>query len=317
MNVHIIGVPLDMGTRRHGTDMGPNTIRYAALETRLSLDEQLRQLGYTIIDEGNLHVPPPENGAVNDYASFRPQDEVQQGSIPLRNLGPILDVCERLATVVERASGPDDFPMVLGGDHSIALGSITGVVKARGPIGILWIDAHGDFNTTQTSPTGNIHGMPLAALAGLGDERLVWLGGFSPKVSPAHIAIVGARDLDIGERELLRQNQVHVFTMKDIDLRGLPATIAEALAITTNGTNGVHVSFDMDVIDPLEAPGVGTRVAGGMTYREAHLAMELIADSGKLTSLDIAEVNPMLDQENRTAKLAVELILSALGKRIF
>jgi arginase len=190
-------------------------------------------------------------------------------------------------------------------------------VKARGPIGLLWIDAHGDFNTPQTSPSGNIHGMPLAALTGLGDERLVWIGGISPKVSPDHIAIVGARDLDPGERELLRQAQVHVFTMKDIDLRGLPATIAESLAITTGGTNGVHVSFDMDVIDPLEAPGVGTRVAGGMTYREAHLAMELIADSGKLTSLDIAEVNPVLDQENRTAKLAVELILSALGKRIF
>lgn len=303
MNVHIIGVPLDMGTRRHGTDMGPNTIRYAALEARLSLDEQLRQLGYNIIDDGNLPVPMPENGVAQDTH--------------LRNLKPILEVCERLATVVEHACSPEDFPVILGGDHSIALGSITGVVKARGPIGVLWIDAHGDFNTPQTSPSGNIHGMPLAALTGLGDERLVWLGGFSPKISPAHIAIVGARDLDPGERELLRQAQIHVFTMKDIDLRGLPATIAEALAITTTGTHGVHVSFDMDVIDPLEAPGVGTRVAGGMTYREAHLAMELIADSGKLTSLDIAEVNPVLDQENRTAKLAVELILSALGKRIF
>ena len=303
MNVHIIGVPLDMGTRRHGTDMGPNTIRYAALEARFSLDEQLRQLGYTVLDEGNLVVAPPENSSMNNSH--------------LRNLKPILDVCERLATVVEHACGPDDFPVVLGGDHSLALGSVTGVVKARGPIGLLWIDAHGDFNTDQTTPSGNIHGMPLAALAGLGDERLVYLGGFSPKVSPAHIAIVGARDLDIGERELLRQSHVHVFTMKDIDLRGLPATITEALEITTSGTNGVHVSFDMDVIDPLEAPGVGTRVAGGMTYREAHLAMELIADSGKLTSLDIAEVNPVLDQENRTARLAVELILSALGKRIF
>jgi arginase len=303
VNVHIIGVPLDMGTRRHGTDMGPNTIRYAALETRHSLDEQLRQLGYTIIDEGNLAVAPPENDAMNDSH--------------LRNLKPILDVCERLAVVVEHSCGPDDFPVVLGGDHSLALGSVTGVVKSRGPVGILWIDAHGDFNTHQTSPSGNIHGMPLAALAGLGDDRLVYLGGFSPKVDPAHIAIVGARDLDPGERELLRQSHVHVFTMKDIDLWGLPSTIAEALKITISGTNGVHVSFDMDVIDPLEAPGVGTRVPGGMTYREAHLAMELIADSGKLTSLDITEVNPVLDQENRTARLAVELILSALGKRIF
>src|SRR5215469_7211288 len=195
VNVHIIGVPLDMGTRRHGTDMGPNTIRYAALDARLSLDEQLRQLGYTIIDEGNLPVPPPENGVMNDHGLYRPSDGVQQGHPdwetgipPLRNLKPILDVCERLATVVEHACGPEDFPLVLGGDHSIALGSVTGVVKARGPIGILWIDAHGDFNTNQTTPSGNIHGMPLAALAGFGDRRLVEIGGFSPKISPAQIA---------------------------------------------------------------------------------------------------------------------------------
>ncbi len=303
VNVHIIGVPLDMGARRHGTDMGPNTIRYAALDARLNLDEQLRQLGYTTIDEGNLPVAQPESALTTDSR--------------LKNLRPILEVCTTLATVVEHACGPDDFPLVLGGDHSLALGSVTGVVKARGPVGLMWIDAHGDFNTDQTTLSGNIHGMPLAALAGLGDERLVYLGGFSPKVPPAHIAIVGARDLDPGERDLLRQMRVHVFTMKDIDLKGLSTTIAEALEITTSGTNGVHVSFDMDAIDPLEAPGVGTRVAGGMTYREAHLAMELIADSGKLTSLDIAEVNPVLDQENRTARLAVELILSALGKRIF
>ena len=303
VNVHIIGVPLDMGARRHGTDMGPNTIRYAALDARLNLDEQLRQLGYTTIDEGNLPVAQPESALTTDSR--------------LKNLRPILEVCTTLATMVEHACGPDDFPLVLGGDHSLALGSVTGVVKTRGPVGLMWIDAHGDFNTDQTTPSGNIHGMPLAALAGLGDERLVCLGGFSPKVTPAHIAIVGARDLDPAERDLLRQMRVHVFTMKDIDLKGLSTTIAEALEITTSGTNGVHVSFDMDVIDPLEAPGVGTRVAGGMTYREAHLAMELIADSGKLTSLDIAEVNPVLDQENRTARLAVELILSALGKRIF
>lgn len=297
MNIHIIGAPLDLGAGRRGVDMGPSAIRYAGLGERLS------QLGYTIIDEGNVAIPPPETFPIE-----HPH---------LKYLDPILAACEELAAVVERSSGPADLPLVIGGDHSIALGSITGAVKARGSVGVIWIDAHADFNTDHTTPSGNIHGMPLAALAGLGDQRLVSIGGFQPKISPAHIAIVAARDLDPGERELLREQQVHVFTMKDIDRLGLSETIARALEVATQGTNGLHVSFDMDSMDPREAPGVGTPVRGGITYREAHLSMELIADSGKLTSLDLVEVNPILDQENRTANLAVELILSALGKRIF
>lgn len=297
MNIHIIGAPLDLGAGRRGVDMGPSAIRYAGLGERLS------QLGYTIIDEGNVAIPPPETFPIDNPH--------------LKYLEPILAACEKLAAVVERSSGPADLPLVIGGDHSIALGSITGAVKARGSVGVIWIDAHADFNTDQTTPSGNIHGMPLAALAGLGDERLVSIGGFQPKISPAQIAIVAARDLDPGERDLLREQQVHVFTMKDVDRLGLPETIARALEVATHDTNGLHVSFDMDSMDPREAPGVGTPVRGGITYREAHLSMELIADSGKLTSLDLVEVNPILDQENKTANLAVELILSALGKRIF
>src|SRR5579859_5715042 len=282
MNIHIIGAPIDLGAGR---------------------GERLRQLGYTITDAGNIVVSQPETFPIDNPH--------------LKYLEPILEACEKLAAVVERASGPDDFPLVIGGDHSIALGSITGAVKAHGSVGVVWIDAHADFNTDQTTPSGNIHGMPLAALAGLGDQRLVNFGGFSPKISPAHIAIVGARDLDDGERELLRAAHAHVFTMKDIDHLGLPEAIARALEVATTDTHALHVSFDMDSLDPREAPGVGTPVRGGITYREAHLMMELIADSGKLTSLDMVEVNPILDQENRTANLAVELILSALGKRIF
>jgi arginase len=297
MNIHIIGVPVDMGAGRRGVDMGPSAIRYTGLS------ERIRQLGHTVTDEGNLSLFEPEGFPVGDPH--------------LKYLEPILTICERLAHLVEGSTGPQDLPLVIGGDHSLALGSITGVVKARQSVGVIWIDAHADFNTEQTTPSGNIHGMPLAALAGLGAQRLVNFGGFSPKIAPGNIAIVAARDLDPGERALLRQTQVRVFTMKDIDHLGMPETIAQALEIATSNTQGVHVSFDMDSLDPVEAPGVGTPVRGGITYREAHLAMELIADSGKLTSLDMVEVNPILDRENRTAELAVELILSALGKRIF
>ncbi len=297
MHIHIIGVPMDMGAGRRGVDMGPSAIRYTGL------GERIRQLGHTVTDEGNLSLFQPERFPVGDPH--------------LKYLEPILTICEKLAHLVEGSSGPQDLPLVIGGDHSLALGSITGAVKAHKSVGVIWIDAHADFNTNQTTPSGNIHGQPLAALAGFGDPRLVNFGGFSPKISPANIAIVAARDLDPGERALLRQAQVRVFTMKDIDHLGMPETIAQALEIATSNTQGLHVSFDMDSLDPVDAPGVGTPVRGGITYREAHLAMELIADSGKLTSLDMVEVNPILDRENRTAELAVELILSALGKRIF
>ncbi len=309
MNIHLVGVPSDLGASRRGCDIGPNAVRYARLDQDPptnedpNLGERLRKLGHTIIDEGNLAVSPRETPPFSNPK--------------LKSLEPIVAICDKLVEVTERICRTNGFPLVIGGDHSIALGSIAGVVKARGNIGVLWIDAHGDFNTDKTTPSGNIHGMPLAALAGLGDDRLVDVGGPGRKVDPAHIAIVGARSLDPGEKDLLHEAKVSVFTMEDIDREGIARTIVRALEVTTSGTSGLHVSFDIDVLDPLEAPGVGTPVPGGLTYREGRLAMELIAASGKLTSLDMVEVNPTLDHANRTAKLAVELILAAFGKRLY
>ncbi len=297
MNIRVIGVPIDLGAGRHGADLGPAAIRYA------DLNEKLNYLGYTVVDEGNLLNSTPGTPL--------------SGDAKLKNLEPILEICEALSSVVEGICAAGDFPLVIGGDHSLALGSATGAAAACGSLGLLWIDAHGDFNTDQTSPTGHIHGMPLAALAGYGDTRLVSLGGFSPKVDPAHIAVVGVRDLDAGERELLRAAQVHVFTMKDIDHMGIATVMARALEITTQGTRGLHVSLDIDALDPREVHGVGTPVRGGLTYREASVVMEEIAAMGKMTSLDVVEVNPILDSKNRTARMAVDLILSALGKSIY
>ncbi len=305
MNIHFIGVPLDLGAGRHGADLGPNAIRYAGLGLHPSIDEQLRKLGHDLIDEGNLAVPQPK---------IQPEPVVDGR---LRHLETITDVCENLAATVERNCGPGDFPLIIGGDHSLTLGSLTGVVRARGPVGVIWVDAHADFNTDETTPSGNIHGMSLAALVGIGNTHLVQMGGFSPKVDPTRVVIIGSRDLDPGEKAFLREVGVHVFTMKEIDRLGLAAIMEQAIDLATVGTNGLHISFDIDAVDPKDAPGTGTKVRGGLTYREAHLSLELIADSGKMTSLDIVEVNPTLDQENRTAMLAAELILSAFGKRIF
>lgn len=305
MNIHFIGVPLDLGAGQHGVDLGSNAIRYAGLGLHPPIDEQLSKLGHSLIDEGNLVVPQPR---------IMPE---HQANPRLRNFETIVGVCEDLAAKVERNCGPDDFPLVVGGDHSLALGSITGVVKARGPMGVLWIDAHADFNTDETTPSGNIHGMPLAAMVGFGNKQLVELGGFGPKIDPRNVVIIGSRDLDPGEKAFLREIGVHVFTMKEIDRLGMATIMEQAIELATDGNSGLHVSFDIDAIDPMYAPGTGTKVAGGLTYREAHLSLELIADSGKMTSLDIVEVNPTLDHENRTAILAAELILSAFGKRIF
>lgn len=305
VNIHLIGVPLDLGAGRHGADLGPNAIRYAGLNLHPPIDEQLRKLGHPLIDEGNLAVP---------------QFKIEQPRInddKLRNIETILDVCNGLAATVERCCGPDDFPLVIGGDHSLTIGSMTGVVRARGPVGVIWIDAHADFNTHETTPSGNIHGMSLAALVGIGNKQLVELGGFSPKVDPHRVVIIGSRDLDPGERDFLREIGIHVFTMKEIDRLGMAEVMEQAIALATDGGDGLHISFDVDAVDPRDAPGTGTKVPGGLTYREVHLALELIADAGKMTSLDIVEVNPTLDLENRTAILAAELILSAFGKRIF
>ena len=288
---------MDLGADRRGVDMGPRAIRYA------DLSEKLRALGHEVEDLGAVHVPEPERHSPGDPK--------------LKYLEQIVACAAELAGQVRRCVESDCLPITLGGDHSVALGSISGAADARGPIGVLWLDAHADFNTTETTPSGNIHGMILAALCGLGDARLVNAASVGPHLEPRRVVIIGARDLDPGEVRLLREAGAHVRTMADVDRRGMFAVIEEALALTSEGVRGLHVSFDMDVMDPTQAPGVGTPVPGGITYREAHLAMELVAASGRLTSLDLVEVNPILDVANRTAILATELALSAMGKRTF
>ncbi len=298
MRIRVIGAPMDLGADRRGVDIGASAIRYAGL------NDQLRRLGHTVRDVGNVVVPQPESQPI--------------GNPRVKYLEPIVQVAEELADIVTETLHNNEFPLILGGDHSIALGSISGVVRVHKNVGVLWIDAHGDFNTEETTPSGNIHGMILAALAGLGNSRLTEIAGKAPKLNKQTIVIVGARDLDPpGERELLRANSIHVFTMSDIDKRGISDVMREALAVAGQFNDGIHLSLDMDVLDPKEAPGVGTPVRGGLTYREAQLAMEMIAEFDHLVSMDVVEVNPILDRENATALLAVELVLSALGKRVF
>jgi arginase len=287
---------MDLGADRRGVDMGPSAIRYAGLAAKLAA------LGHEIEDLGSIPVPDPAASAV--------------GETRLKYLDAVMAVSAATADQVAHCLEQGRFPVVLGGDHSIALGTVSGVARVRRPIGVIWFDAHGDFNTDASTPSGNIHGMILAALAGKGDARLVNVGVSGPAVAPSHIAVVGARDLDTGEKQLLRDAGVHVYTMSDIDRRGMDAVAREAIERVTEGDAGLYVSFDVDVVDPGEAPGVGTPVHGGVTYREAHLAMEVVAESDKLIALDIVEVNPILDRENRTAILAAELVLSALGKSI-
>ncbi len=296
MRIRVIGAPMDLGADRRGVDIGASAIRYAGL------NDQLRRLGYSVNDIGNIVVPQPESQPIGDPH--------------VKYLEPIVQVSEDLADAVTAALQAGEFPLVLGGDHSIALGSITGVARVHRDIGVIWVDAHGDFNTHETTPSGNIHGMILGALAGFGHPSLTGIGGWSPKINTRSIVIVGARDLDAREQELLREQKIHVFTMTDIDQRGMSEVIEQAVEIASQASHGFHLSLDMDSLDPREAPGVGTPVRGGLTYREAHLAMEVVAASGRMVSMDAVEVNPMLDRENATAQLAVELILSALGKRI-
>ena len=299
MQIDLIGVPLDFGAGRRGVDMGPSAIRYAGL--RLGLEG----LDHAVQDLGNVEVPVMETCPPGDPC--------------LKYLDPIVDVARRVADVVAGSIERGHVPVTLGGDHSLALGSVTGAARGR-RLGVIWLDAHGDFNTAATTPSGNIHGMPLAAIAGYGDERLVTLKGGAPtgaKVSPANIAIVGARDLDGAERALMEQAGVAVFSMEAIDRLGMWETMRRAVAVASRGTDGIFLSLDLDGVDPLFAPGVGTPVPGGLTFREAHLAVELVADTGKLIGLDLVEVNPVLDIENRTGQLAVQLALSAFGKRIW
>ncbi len=295
--VAIIGVPIDLGAGRRGVDMGPSALRYAGLRARLET------LGYQVRDQGNLPVPMVETSAT------------PLPGAKLRYLEPIATVCAALAETVAGMVAQGRLPLILGGDHSLAIGSVSGSARGR-RLGLLWIDAHADFNTAETTPSGNIHGMGLAALVGHGHPLLTGLALRVPAVRPEHVALVGVRDLDPPERAALRASDVHVFTMHDIDRRGMAAVIEEAVQRVSNGTAGFHVSLDLDVVDPREAPGVGTPVFGGISRREAHLAMEVVAQSGGVRSLDVVEVNPILDERNTTAELAVELVLSALGKRI-
>jgi arginase len=296
MRVAMIGAPIDFGASRRGVDMGCSAIRYAGLQSGLE------RLGHDVVDLGNVDVTLAELGKTVDPR--------------LKHLGEIISASTALAEMIGKARADGRMPITLGGDHSISLGSIAGAAVGR-TLGVLWIDAHGDFNTDQTSPSGNIHGMPLAASCGLGDGRLVNLAYRGRKIDPRHVALVGVRDLDDAEKELLREQGVTVFTIQHIDRLGMDRVMADALAVVTKGTDGVLASLDLDVLDPREAPGVGTPVAGGISYREAHLIMELLAESGCMVALDVVEVNPILDRENGTAELAAALALSALGKRIF
>ena len=300
-SIRILGVPLDMGASRRGVDMGPSAIRLAGLEARLEA------LGHTVADGGNIAVEIAETQAA--------------GNANARYLTEIAETCTRTAEAVVQTLQAGEIPLLLGGDHSIAAGSISGVAafhRSRGEeIGVIWFDAHSDINTPDTTPSGNVHGMPLAALLGLGPEALAEIGGFAPKIAGKNTVLIGLRDVDEGERANLRRAGVHhVFTMREIDERGMRAVMAEALQAASEGTAGYHVSLDMDWIDPEDAPGVGTPVRGGATYREAHLAMEILADYGHMLSFEIVEVNPILDERNRTAELAVELACSAFGKKI-
>jgi arginase len=299
--IRVIGVPLDLGQSRRGVDMGPSAVRVAGLEARLE------ELGHIVEDAGNIAVDIPE--------------QKEQGDTHAKYLKEIAATCTKHAELVLKTLEAGKIPLALGGDHSVAAGTVAGVSefyrRKNEKIGLIWIDAHTDINTPGTSPSGNVHGMPLAATMGLGPPELSNIFGFSPKVSPQNCVLIGVRDIDEIEKANVRRAGIKVFTMRDIDERGMRSVMEEAIHWAGRGiTAGFHVSLDMAWIDPEDAPGVGTPVRGGATYREAHLAMEIIADSGRMLSFEIVEVNPVIDEHNRTAELAVELALSAFGKKI-
>ena len=298
--VHIIGVPLDLGGGRRGVDMGPSAFRIAGL------GERIASLGRRVTDKGDLAVPIPETRQIGDPRR--------------RYIDDIATVCQALAASARASLDAGAVPLVLGGDHSLAAGSVAAtaaVMRERGErFGLIWVDAHGDMNTPASSQSGNVHGMPLAALLGPEPAELSGLLGFGPKIDPGHVALIGVRNLDEQEKQRVRDSRIHVFTMKDIDRAGIAAVIEQAIALASDGTAGLHVSFDLDVCDPTIAPGVGTPVKGGLDYREAHMVMEMLADSGRVVALDMVEVNPTLDVRNITAELGTELVLSALGMKI-
>jgi arginase len=298
--VDICGVPLDLGAGRRGVDMGPSAFRIANIGPRLA------GLGYLVNDLGDIPVPIPEIIGVQDQRA--------------RYIREIAAVCQALYAKVRDSVLSGHIAMSLGGDHSLAAGSIAGAASAmreqKRPLALLWIDAHADMNTPESTISGNVHGMPLACILGTGPSQLVDIGGFSPKIQPERCAVIGLRNLDEREKDLVRHSGVHAFTMKDIDRFGMAAIMEKALGLICDGDAALHLSFDMDGVDPAVSPGVGTPVRGGLSYREAHLVMEMVSDTGRLVALDVVEVNPILDQQNSTAILGCELILSALGQEI-
>jgi arginase len=300
MNIELLGVPMDLGSGRRGVDMGPSALRIAGVASALAAH------GHRVVDGGDLDI--------------KNMEEIPIGSRRARYLGEIARASGLLSRAIERILERKRFPLVLGGDHSIAIGTISGVAahcrKQKKRLGLLWVDAHSDIHIPKTSPSGNIHGMPLAALFGLGPKELTEVGGSGPKLDPTRVALVGIRSLEDGERRHLHDLGIRVYTMSEIDRDGIHTVMSDALARVTDGTDCLHVSFDLDAVDPSLAPGVGTPVKGGLDYREAHLIMELIAASKRMTSMEVVEVNPILDERNRSAVLAVELLESAFGKRI-
>ena len=300
MTIHIIGVPMDLGAGRRGVDMGPSAIRIACI------GERLRELGHKVIDEGDLAIKTQEEQRIKDpRAKYLPE---------------ISRAVAVLARKVEKVLQRGYFPLVLGGDHSVAIGTISGLAshakKKRKKLGVFWVDAHGDFNTPESSPSGNVHGMPLAVCLGLGPRSLRAVGGDFRKVDPRNVAIIGLRSLDRTERDNLKKYGVKIFTMEEIDKYGIHRIMKSALSEVAKKVDYLHVSLDLDSVDPVYAPGVGTPVKGGLDYREAHLIMEMLAESQKLTSLELVEVNPILDNRNQSAEFAVELVQSAFGKKI-
>jgi len=298
--IRIIGVPMDLGASRRGVDMGPSALRVGGLA------QQLKSMGHQVEDAGNVLVKQAE--------------EQHYGDKRAKYLAEIVETCRGLAQIVEKTLEEGMVPLVLGGDHSVAVGTAAGVTawfrKKEKRVGLIWLDAHADMNTPESSPSGNIHGMPLAAIAGYGPDELTLLGGSKPMINPRNICMVGVRDIDAKERKIIKESGVRVFTMRDLDERGMREVMAEALRFAQDETDAICVSLDLDFVDPADAPGVGTPVRGGVTYRESHLAMEMIADTKAVAALEIVEVNPVIDQHNQTALLGIELMLSGLGKKI-
>lgn len=298
--VRLLGVPMDLGAGRRGVDMGPSAIRIAGVAAAL------RELGFTVEDDGDVGVPAPETR--------------KQGPANAKYLETIVHVCNRLRLRVRRCLEQGEVPLVMGGDHSIAVGTVAGVAEyyrqRDQSIGLIWVDAHADMNTPESSQSGNIHGMPLAALLGLGHQRLVELGDFAPKVKRENTCLIGIRNLDDAEKEIVRRSGIHAYTMRDLDERGMSSIAAEAIGFARSGTAGFHVSFDLDSMDPTWVPGTGTPVKGGLSWREANLLMETVADSQCMTSFEITELNPILDVRNQSGEVAVDIVQSAFGKRI-